>query len=152
MSHFSCKVSFRTHHRYEKSFSICLKKDFSKIIKYKWCGTILINSTVFYDPKFRLSPRNKIDQFSEESAEEETDSISSSTLKTAGENNGGGGHRPKKITAKSPSRALVNGGGIVAAGKPKAGVPRKGSWHSHISPYRRSDEVANGGNGAVTAS
>jgi hypothetical protein len=122
------KVFFPTRHLYEKSSSICLKK----VVRY--LITVLLIETKFYD------------QFSEESADEETDSISSSTLKTAAENTGGGGHRPKKITAKSPSRALVNGGGIVAgAGKPKSGVPRKGSWHSHISPYRRSDEVANGG-------
>jgi hypothetical protein len=50
-------------------------------------------------------------------------------------------HRPKKIVAKSPSRALTNGGG---APKSKPGA-RKGSWHTHISPYSRAEEVANGG-------
>ena len=66
-----------------------------------------------------------------------------------------GSHRPKKITTKSPSRTLAAGGGgsvggVLVTGKSKSAVPRKGSWHSHISPYSRGEEVANGGKRRLT--
>ena len=76
---------------------------------------------------------------------------------TAVENGGSSSslHRPKKIVTKSPSRAITtitNGsGGAPLKSKPDVAA-RKGSWHAHISPYSRADEVANGGKDARIAS
>ncbi len=56
MLHFSWRFPFERIIYLNKFFNWSLK-NFSKTSKYRW---YLFNSSVFYDPKFRFSPRNKM--------------------------------------------------------------------------------------------